>query len=88
MYGTEITWNSYWWLFPVFMMILCFFMMRRSRRFRMCCFGPRDIDNNHRSGKPDSAIEILDRRYVLGEIDKEEYEEKKKTLTDSTDAAY
>ena len=28
MYGSEITWNSYWWIFPIFMMILCFFMMR------------------------------------------------------------
>ncbi len=87
MYGTEITWNSYWWLFPVIMMILCFFMMRRTRGFRMCCFGPREIDNDRRSDKPVSALEILNRRYVLGEIDKEEYEEKKRTLTDSTDAA-
>ena len=51
----------------------------------MCCFGPRDIDNNHRTGKPDSALEICDRRYVLGEIDNEEYEEKKRTLTASSE---
>jgi len=76
MYGSEITWSSYWWIFPIVMMILCFFMMRSKRRFGMCCFGPRDSD---------SAIEILEKRYASGEIDKSEYEEKKRTLTDSTD---
>ena len=85
MYGSEITWNSYWWIFPIFMMILCFFMMRGRRGFRMCCFGPRDIDNHQTKGS-DSAIEILNRRYASGEIDKEEYEEKKRTLTGSTDS--
>lgn len=34
-----------------------------------------------RRGSSDSAIEILNRRYALGEIDKEEYEEKKKAVT-------
>jgi uncharacterized membrane protein len=85
MYGSEFTWNSYWWIFPVVMMILCFFMMRGRRGFRMCCFGPHDIEND-RTRKTESAIDILDKRYVSGEIDKEEYEEKRRTLTDSTDS--
>ena len=29
----------------------------------------------------DSALEILEKRYAMGEIDKEEYEEKRKALT-------
>lgn len=85
MYFSEITWHSFWWIFPIFMMLLCFFMMRGRRGFRMCCFGPRDIDS-HQTRDPDSAIEILDKRYALGEIDKAEYEEMKQTLIDSRDA--
>ena len=50
----------------------------------MCCFGRRKMDNHQNMGS-DSAIEILDKRYAAGEINKEEYEEKKRTLTESTD---
>jgi len=44
-----------------------------------CCAPRRDedvasIDNT------DSASQILDKRYALGEINKEEYEEKKRAL--------
>ena len=84
MYGSEFSWNSYWWIFPVVMMILCFLMMRGKRSFRMCCFSPRDIDDDQ-TRKSESAIDILDKRYASGEIGKEEYEEKRKTLIGSTD---
>ena len=50
----------------------------------MCCFGRRKMDNHQTMGS-DSAIEILDKRYAAGEINKEEYEEKKRALTESTD---
>ena len=85
MFGSELTCNSYWWIFPIFMMILCFFMIRGRRWPMMCCFGRRDIDY-HQTKDSDSAIEILDKRYASGEINKDEYEEKKRTLTDSTDS--
>jgi len=84
MYGASPTYYSLWWIVPVIMMVLCFLMMRGRRGSMMCGFGPRTIDK-HQAGGSDSAMEILDRRYASGEIDKDEYEEKKRTLTGSTD---
>ena len=84
MYMSEFTWNSLWWLIPIIMMLLCFFMMKRGRGFRMSCFGPRQTDSYH-TNNSESAIEILDKRYALGQIEKAEYEEKKRTLTDLKD---
>ena len=81
MVGSEITWNSFWWLVPLFMMILCFFMLRGRRGFGMCCFGPRDTEH-HQTDSSDSALEILDKRYASGEISKVEYQERKKVLTE------
>ncbi len=36
--------------------------------------------SNSGSSRPDSALEVLKKRYARGEINKEEYEEKKKNL--------
>ena len=44
----------------------------------MCGFGSRDTSSHHISTS-DSATDILDKRYASGEIEKEEYEEKKET---------
>ena len=80
MYGSEFTCFSYWWIFPIVMMILCFFMMRGRWGSMMCGFGPRSFDNTH-SKDYESAMDILDKRYASGEIEKEEYDERKRTLT-------
>jgi uncharacterized membrane protein len=70
---------SYWWFMPVAMIVLCFFMMRGRKGSMMCGFGSSDKDT-HRINASDSARDILDKRFALGEIDKAAYEEKKRIL--------
>ena len=50
----------------------------------MCGFGFRDKSRHHISTS-DSATDILDKLYASGEIDQEEYEERKRTLTKSSE---
>ena len=76
MFGSEFHGFFFWWIFPLVMIVLCFFMMRG----RM--MGGRDTQGaGDRMEASDSAMEILDKRYALGEINKEEYEEKKRAIT-------
>jgi putative membrane protein len=84
MYGSSPTYYSLWWIVPVIMMVICILMMRGRRGSMMCGFGHGSNDK-HQSRSSESAMEILDRRYASGEIDKDEYEQKKRTLTGSTD---
>jgi len=67
-------WNGFhwWWIIPLAMMILCFIIMRGPRVCRMGWSRPRHT--------AESAREILDKRYALGEISKAEYEEKKRDM--------
>jgi len=74
MYAYGAFWNGFhwWWIIPIAMMVFCFFMMRGHRG----C-----MTSWHRSPhNTESAREILDKRYALGEISKEEYEEKKRHI--------
>jgi len=68
-------WNGFqwWWIIPLAMMILCFLMMRRRRGCMTDWSRP-----HHDTG---SAKEILDKRYARGEIGKEEYQQKKKDIS-------
>jgi len=85
MYGSELCGFSLWWIVPIIMMILCFFMMRGRRGSMMCGFGSRAVDGQQ-TEVADSAQDILDRRYAAGEINKDEYVEKKRTLIESMDS--
>jgi uncharacterized membrane protein len=84
MYALEFYDAPYWWLFPLVMIILCFLVMRSRWGSMMCGFRHREKDNDKIRGL-NSAMEILDKRYASGEINKKEYEEKKRTLTASSD---
>ncbi len=72
MLGSEGFAIPFWWIIPLIIIVLCFFMMRGA----MGC-----MRGGHRRGSSDSALEILNRRYASGEIDKKEYDEKKRTLS-------
>jgi len=68
---------EWWWIFPIAMILLCIFMSRRRKRFMTSCYAPRGNEHVPSISTTDSASQILDKRYALGEITKEEYEEKK-----------
>jgi uncharacterized membrane protein len=80
MYCSEYLGSSWWWVWPVLMVAMCFFMMRRWRGTMMCGFGSR-YEKRPYLNTSDSASDILEKRYAAGDIDKTEYEEKKRALT-------
>ncbi len=78
MYEHEI-FDSLWWIFPLAMMAICFLLMGRRKGSMMCGFGSAGTDNHH-TDPSDSPIDILNKRYARGEIDKDEYDERKHHL--------
>ncbi len=67
---------SWWWFMPIFMILFWGLVIWGIVALVRGLSGPRGSD----SSKADSALEVLKRRYARGEINKEEYEEKKKDL--------
>ncbi len=80
MYGFENI-GSFWWIFQVVVIVLCLFMMRGCMGSMIGGCSSRSRSDRHRGISSDSAIDILNKRYTLGEINKEEYEEKKKAIS-------
>jgi len=87
MFGSLFHGYTLWWIFPLLMIILCVFMcvfMMKGRMGAMMCRpGSRGTDN-HSGDTSDSALEVLNKRYAQGEINKEEYEEKRSVITRHT----
>jgi putative membrane protein len=71
------------WIFPlmfiVFMIVMVFWMFRRGS---MGCMW-RDHMMHRHDASTESALDILNKRYAKGEIDKQEYEEKKAAIAGS-----
>ena len=67
---------GFMWIIPLFFFtVLIIFMLRMFGRGSSGCGSHRD-NTTHQ----ENAREILDKRFAKGEINKEEYEEMKKTL--------
>ncbi len=77
---------GYWWIFPIIMIamiVLCFFMMRGHMGSMMC--GPGfGRSGSHSDSASDLPRDVLKRKYDQGEINKQEYEEKKKDIAGRT----
>ena len=78
MFGYEFFY-SYWWIFPLMMIIFCIFFVRRGCGRMMCGFGSHTEDTFQNS-TGESGLEILDKRFAQGDINEDEYEEKKKEI--------
>jgi len=84
MFAQTVAGSEHWWIFPLLMIAVCAFMMWRGMGMGCMMRGMQSHCEKERSGSvtSESALDILNKRYALGEIGKEEYEEKKKAIKD------
>ena len=84
--------HSFWWIFPlIFFVIMIVFFVFMRRGCMGCMWRDRMMDRSDfldaKKQRPressETAIEILNKRYAKGEIDKQEYDEKKAAITRS-----
>ncbi len=67
MHGWGMGWG---WIIGLVLLIFVFWMVTKSNR----------SDRTIEQSKDESALDILKKRYARGEIDKEEFEQRKKDL--------
>lgn len=79
--GTYFCMFSYWWIFPIIMMLFCFFMIKERDGPGMCGCGSCCSRRSMGKGK-DSTIEVSDRRNVPERINTAECEEDKRIFID------
>jgi uncharacterized membrane protein len=89
------TWGNSWHFFPGFMfmimiliMAVCIFIFCRrgfifNRRWFRQNWGRDWFTNCYREKIEESASDLLKKRYVLGEINKEEFEQMKRDISDT-----
>ncbi len=75
MYGFDGYWG-FGWFWGMFMMVIFWVGL-----ILLVAWLVRELSGGHREKDEDKALTILKERYAKGEIDKKEYEEKKKELS-------
>ena len=84
--------HGFWWIIPlIFFIFIFFFFFSRGRHgwWSRPGWWMRDYPEGRHThegdydGTPESALDILNKRYARGEIEKDEYEEKKATISSS-----